>query len=94
MGMRQSAASGPRKSEELVHPLSVSLEDLYLGKTLKIAVQTASYEKDSTGNIMDRAGNRYNKKQAREVLEVTIDKGMMNGQRITFEGKGNTTPGA
>ena len=76
-----------------MHPLAVSLEDLYLGKELKVSVPATSYEKDPTGSVMDRAGNRYNKKLERVLLDVTIDKGMQNGQRLTFEGKGNTMPG-
>lgn len=94
MGLRQERPTGPRKTDDLVHPLAVSLEDLYLGKSLRIAVSATSYEKDPGGSVMDRAGNRYNKKQERVLLEVTIDKGMQHGQRITFEGKGNTMPGA
>ena len=42
---------------------------------------------------MDRAGNRFSKKQERVVLDVTVDKGMNNGQRITFAGKGDQMPG-
>ena len=29
---------GPQKGEDLMHPLKVSLEDLYNGKTVKLAV--------------------------------------------------------
>jgi DnaJ-class molecular chaperone len=92
-GGAKRAPSGPRKSEDLEVPLKVSLEDLYIGKEMKIAVTTTSYEKSSDGSVMDRAGNRYNKKLDRVLLDVTIDKGMNNGQRITFAGKGNTVPG-
>lgn len=93
-GGAKRAPSGPRKSEDLEVPLKVSLEDLYIGKEMKIAVTTTSYEKSSDGSVMDRAGNRYNKKLDRVLLDVTIDKGMNNGQRITFAGKGNTVPGS
>ena len=37
-GGGRSRASGPRKSESVNHPLKVSLEDLYNGKTAKIAI--------------------------------------------------------
>lgn len=86
--------SGPRKTDDLEHPLRVSLEDLYLGKDMKVAVTRTSFEKDPSGSVMDRAGNRYNKKQERVVLDVTVDRGMAHGQRITFPGKGDQMPGA
>lgn len=37
-GGRSGRSSGPRKSESINHPLKVSLEDLYNGKTAKIAI--------------------------------------------------------
>jgi DnaJ family protein A protein 2 len=37
-GGRSSRSSGPRKGESVNHPLKVSLEDLYNGKTAKIAI--------------------------------------------------------
>jgi DnaJ family protein A protein 2 len=37
-GSRRGASSGPRKGESVNHPLKVSLEDLYNGKTAKIAI--------------------------------------------------------
>jgi DnaJ homolog subfamily A member 2 len=37
-GGRSSSRSGPRKGPSMNHPLKVSLEDLYLGKTVKLAV--------------------------------------------------------
>ncbi|KAL7487823.1 hypothetical protein ACHAW6_013438 [Cyclotella cf. meneghiniana] len=37
-GGRSSRPSGPRKGESVNHPLKVSLEDLYNGKTAKIAI--------------------------------------------------------
>ena len=58
-GMRRAAGpTGPRKTEESVMPLRVSLEDLFTGTTVKVPVDSCSYEKDAEGNIMDRAGNR------------------------------------
>jgi DnaJ homolog subfamily A member 2 len=93
-GGARRAPSGPRKTEDLEVPVKVSLEDLYLGKELKVAVTTTAFEKSPEGSVMDRAGNRYNKKLDRVLLDVFIDKGMNNGQRITFAGKGNTVPGA
>lgn len=38
-------------------------------------------------------GKSYKLKKQREVLEVHIAKGAVNGERIVFEGKGDETPG-
>lgn len=84
--------TGPRKGEDTVHPLRVNLEDLYNGKTVKLAINRSIYEKSDDGTIVDRAGNRYSKRTERELVEVTVDRGMKNGQRITFEGKGDVMP--
>lgn len=37
-GGRGQRSSGPKKGKDVVHPLNVSLEDLYNGKTIKISV--------------------------------------------------------
>jgi len=85
---------GPRKTEDTIHPLKVSLEDLYVGKAVKAVVPRSIYERDPTGPIGDRAGNRYSKKVEREVLDVFVERGMKAGQRITFPGKGDQMAGA
>lgn len=139
-GMRQR---GPQKGEDLTHPLKVSLEDLYNGKTVKLAVnrdvlcegcsgrggpegaettcntcngrgmrvqlrqiapgmvqQVQSVCSDCRGQgksirEADRCkackGNKVTKE--RKVLEVHIEKGMRNGQRITFKGEADQAPG-
>lgn len=76
-----------------MHPLRVSLEDLYMGKSAKVVVPRAIYERDPAGPIADRSGNRYTKKVEREMLEVTVERGMKDRQRITFAGKGDQLPG-
>jgi DnaJ family protein A protein 2 len=85
--------SGPRKGDPTRHPLRVSLEDLYKGKTVRLDVPKSIYKKDPSGNIMDRSGNRYTKTVERKMLEVFIEKGMKHGQRITFENAGDELPG-
>jgi DnaJ homolog subfamily A member 2 len=37
-GRGRRGSSGPRRSEDMNHPIGVSLEDLYCGKTVKLAV--------------------------------------------------------
>ncbi|ETV96704.1 hypothetical protein H310_10021 [Aphanomyces invadans] len=134
---------GPQRGEDLTHPLKVSLEDLYNGKTVKLAVnrdvlcggcagrggpegaettcgtcngrgmriqhrqiapgmvqQVQSVCADCRGQgksirESDRCkvckGNKVTKE--RKVLEVHIEKGMRNGQRITFKGEADQAPG-
>ena len=91
-GMGRRGPQGPRKTEDTVHALKVSLEDLYSGKSLELAVSRSIYERSATGNIADRAGNRYSKKTEKQVLAVSIERGMKKGQRITFAGKGDSMP--
>ncbi|CAE7245547.1 ATJ2 [Symbiodinium sp. KB8] len=84
---------GPRKGDPTVHPIRVSLEDVYKGKTVRLAVTKTLYEKDPAGNVMDNMGNRYNKRNERKVLTVDIEQGVRDGHRITFEGEGDVIPG-
>jgi DnaJ homolog subfamily A member 2 len=90
-GARRS--TGPRKSEDIVHQLNCTLEELYFGKTMKMAITSSKYVKDPTGNIADRMGNRYKKENTKQMLEVVVERGMKAGQKIVHEGKGDTTPG-
>jgi DnaJ family protein A protein 2 len=92
-GGGRRAPAGPRKTDDTLHKLTVSLEDCYGGKTLKVPVARSIYTKDPTGNIRDSAGNRLSKKVERQVVEVTIERGMKNGQRVTFAGMGDQIPG-
>ena len=133
---------GPRRGKDMVHALKVSLEDLYNGKTSKLALQKhilctkcegrggkeGSVHKCSTcngqgvrlitrqmgpmlqqfqqpcdrcqatGEIIDekdRCQGCRGKKVVGEkkILEVHIDKGMRDGQKITFAGEGDQAPG-
>jgi DnaJ family protein A protein 2 len=93
-GMRgQQQQRGPRKGEDTVHPLKVTLEDCYNGKTAKIAVNKTVLEEDPAGPMMDRSGKRYRQKTEREVLDVYVEKGSKHGQKLTFAGKGDVRPG-
>ena len=77
---------GPAKTEPKHVPLRVSLEDLYRGKSVKIEVPVTKMEK-----VDDQ---RYRKSTSNKQLEVYIQRGMRNGQRITFTGEGDQMPGA
>lgn len=135
--------SGPQKGEDITHPLKVSLEDIYNGKTVKLAVnrdvicsscegrggamgaekscdschgrgmrvqlrqigpgmvqqmQSVCNDCRGQGKIIkdsDRCkackGNKVVKE--RKVLEVHIEKGILNGQKITFSGEADQAPG-
>ena len=84
---------GPRKADPNMFKLPVSLEDLYNGKTIKYPATRTIVEKDNSGNIMDQAGNRYNKREERKMFTIEIEKGMRDNQKITFEGEGDVMPG-
>lgn len=136
-------SSGPRRGEDVVHPLKVTLEDLYNGKTVKLAVnrdrlcgacegrggrvgaertcgtcngrgmrvqlrqigpgmvqqvQSPCGECSATGKCMNESdkcrecrGRKVSKE--RKVLEVNIEKGMKNGEKIKFHGESDESPG-
>ncbi|KAI8616656.1 hypothetical protein BC830DRAFT_1167650 [Chytriomyces sp. MP71] len=134
--------SGPRRGKDMAHSLKVSLEDLYKGKTSKLALQkqvlcgpcegrggkegatrTCSgcngrgvkivvrqmgpmiqqmqqtcpdcNGEGETINPKDRCTACNGKKitNERKILEVFIDKGMADGQKVTFTGEGDQAPG-
>lgn len=133
---------GPRKGKDLVHRIAVSLEDLYKGKTTKLAlnktvicvkcdgkggkagavkqctscqgrgvkimlrqlgpmlqqIQQPCGDCDGKGEVInakDRCKTCNGKKvtNERKLLEVHIDKGMKNGQTITFQQAADEAPG-
>ncbi|CAI6348890.1 unnamed protein product [Macrosiphum euphorbiae] len=142
-GRGRGGRHGPQKGKDVVHQLSVSLEDLYNGCVRKLAleknvicdkcegrggkkgaveqcpgcqgsgiqvqihqlgpgmiqqVQSMCSECRGQGeriNPKDRCRNCNGKKVTRErkILEVNVDKGMVDGQKITFNGEGDQEPG-
>jgi len=112
--------SGPRKGEDVNHPIKVSLEDLYNGKTVKLAINrqvlvgesSVCPECDGQGVVVELRqialgmvqqvqrrctncnGTGYigETKKERKVLEVMIDKGMRNGQKVVFRGMADEKP--
>lgn len=141
-GGRGGRPQGPRKGKDLVHRIKVSLEDLYKGKTTKLAlqkhvlctkckgkggkegavkscqgchgqgvkmilrqlgpmvqqIQQTCQDCNGEGEIInakDRCKGCLGKKivNERKVLEVFIDRGMKEGQTISFTGEADQSPG-
>jgi len=120
-GGRGRRSSGPRKGASVNHPLKISLEDLYNGKTVKLAINRKVIVGDSSecascdgrGVVMEvkqlgpgmitqmqrtcaeckGQGHTAKMKNERKILEVHIEKGAANGQKIRFSGYGDETPG-
>ncbi|KAI3647454.1 hypothetical protein MP228_007675 [Amoeboaphelidium protococcarum] len=139
---RGGRSSGPKRGKDMIHQLRVSLEDLYKGKTAKLALQKNVLCSDCNGRggkegaVSDCGGcrgtgvkvtlrqfgpmvqqmqqvcNECNgegqviKEKDRcktcagkkirgdkKVLEVHIERGMKDGQKIVFNGEGDQQPG-
>lgn len=134
---------GPQKGEDIVHSVKASLEDLYNGKTVRLAIQRNKPCVDCSGRGgkvgAEKACSDCNGRGAkvqlrqigpgmvqqiqsvcptckgackvidekdkckackgsktfkdRKVLEVAIEKGMKNGQKIKFSGEADEVPG-
>lgn len=91
-GRRQQR--GQQKSPSSKHEFPVSLEDLYKGKTTKIAVKKHVYSFDPNGQYQSNRGQRMSRTMEKKKVDLTIDRGMMEGQRIVLTGEGDTVPGA
>jgi len=119
-GRGRRGSSGPRKSPSIQHPIKVSLEDLYNGKTVKLAINRKVIvgEVKSCGSCNGQGmkmevrqvgpgmitqvqrqcpdcggqGNTAKTKSERKVLEVMVEKGMVNNQKITFRGMADELP--
>merc|ERR1719147_604904 len=140
---RGRGRGGPRRTKNLMHQLSVSLEDMYNGSVRKLAlqknvicdgcegvggkagavqkcptcrgtgmqvriqqlgpgmmqqIQSMCGECHGEGERIDPKlrckkcnGKKVNRE--RKILEVQVDKGMEDGQKITFGGEGDQEPG-
>mmetsp|Transcript_27651 Transcript_27651/g.33821 ORF Transcript_27651/g.33821 Transcript_27651/m.33821 type:complete len:405 (+) Transcript_27651:87-1301(+) len=115
-----SRSRGPQRSPDVNHPIKASLEDLYNGRTVKLAItrkiivgdSSKCTECDGRGvqiemrqigpgmlqqlqrNCSDCGGLGYSAKtkKERKVLEVRIEKGMKNDQKISFTGMSDEIP--
>lgn len=141
-GRGRRGGGGPQKGEDLQHPLKVTLEDLYNGKTVRLAInrdklceecdgrggkvgaekscsdcngrgvrvqlrqigpgmvqqiQSACPSCKGQGKILDERDKCKSCKgkkvfKDRKVLEVVVEKGMKNGQKIRFAGEADEAP--
>ena len=120
-GMGGRRSGGKRKGQDVVHPIKVTLEQLYNGATRKLAINrevidnseevTTCTDCDGRGVRVqiirmgpmiqqsqsacprcNGEGKKYKIKKEREVLEVFIEKGASNGQKIVFANKADEAP--
>lgn len=92
-GGRRQQQRGPQKGPSQKHEFPVSLEDLYKGKTTKIAVKKMVYQFDPTGQYQTNRGQRMSRTTEKKKVDLTIDRGMMEGQKIVLSGEGDIVPG-
>lgn len=142
-GGRRRGPTGPQRGEDINHPLKTSLEDLYNGKTTRLAInrnklceecegrggkvgaerdcsdchgrgvrvqlrqigpgmvqqiQSACPACKGVGKMIDEKDKCKSCKgkktyKDRKVLEVAVEKGMRNGQKIKFSGEADELPG-
>eukprot|EP00934_Nitzschia_sp_Nitz4_P000707 Nitzschia sp. Nitz4//scaffold24_size164493//57122//58691//NITZ4_002320-RA/size164493-snap-gene-0.3-mRNA-1//1//CDS//3329544090//707//frame0 len=122
-GNRRGGGGGgnaPRRGQDVDHILKVTLEDLYNGKTIKLAVSrqilVGESQRCSTCNgqgvvvelrqiamgmvqqlqrtcqACEGTGYFVQRKREREVLEVFIEKGMKNNEKVVFRNKADEQP--
>lgn len=120
-GGGRGRSAGPRKGPSINHPLKVSLNDLYNGKTVKLAINRKVIVGDSSecgacrgqGSVMEMRqigpgmitqmqrpcgecngqGYKAKTKNERKVIEVHVEKGASNNQKISFKGMADEVPG-
>jgi len=120
-GGGRGRSAGPKKGPCLQHPLKVSLNDLYNGKTVKLAINRKVIVGESSecdacrgqGVVMELrqigpgmltqmqrpcgecSGKGYiaRTKNERKVIEVHVEKGAANNQKVTFRGMADEVPG-
>ncbi|KAK0592716.1 hypothetical protein LWI29_024175 [Acer saccharum] len=109
-----------RRGEDVIHPLKVSLEDLYNGTSKKLSLSRnvicskCKGKGSKSGASMKCSGcqgsgmkvsirhlgpsmiqqmqHPCNECKGKKVLEVHVEKGMQNGQKITFPGEADEAP--
>ena len=112
--------SKPRRGDDVNHPLKVSLEDLYNGKTVKLAVNRSVIvgeskrctSCDGKGVVVELRqialgmvqqlqrrcqecageGYRCSVTKERKILEVHIERGLKDNEKIVFRGMADEKP--
>lgn len=121
-GRGRRRQSGPRKGADVKHPLKVSLEDLYKGKTAKLAISrdkiigkpemcsgcngrgmVVRLRQLGPGMVQQiqaqcsecgASGFKVKKTKERKVLEVHVEPGMCDSDKIRFNGASDEQPNA
>ena len=75
---------GPRKGRPVMHPMKLTLAEIYHGKTTKIAVNRERIKKTDQGEKIVKE---------KKILEVVIDKGTPNNYQYKFHGEADEHPG-
>merc|ERR1712137_1089130 len=76
--------SAPRQAENISFALGVTLKDLYNGTKKKLRVNK---------NVICNTCKGKKTVKETKIIEVEIDRGMREGQKITFSGEGDQEPG-
>ena len=119
-GGRRRGPRAPRRGEDTTHALNLSLEDLYNGKTMKMAINrsvivgepTECETCDGHGIVLQirrlglgmvqqvqchcpschGAGCSVTRQKERKIVEVLVEKGMRDGEKVVFQGMGDDEP--
>merc|ERR1711939_986873 len=120
-GGRRGGNRGPKKGQDVVRPLPVSLEDIYMGVTKKLRITRQTIDKEAGVKKCQTCGGQgvvvrtirmgpmiqqmqqpcsacqgqgfsYTLKRTSEILEVNVQKGSKDGQKITFHNKADEIP--
>jgi DnaJ family protein B protein 4 len=79
-GFGRQQERGPKQPPPVVHPLQVSLEDLYKGKTKRIKITKKVLNPDGSTSPQEK------------VLTFTIKPGFKKGTKVRFEKEGDQGP--
>jgi DnaJ family protein A protein 2 len=74
---------GPKKTKSVIHPVKVTLEDLYAGKSIKIKVTRDRLKTVDDKKVVERE---------KKVLECKVGKGAPDGEKYIFHGEADEHP--
>lgn len=76
--MFSKASKGPKKTKSVIHPVKLTLEELYMGKSIKIKVTRDRKKTVDDKKIIERE---------KKVLECKISQGAPDGEKYIFHGE-------